>query len=258
MKHINFNLSVAATVVLLTACGGGAGGSGNGEPVAEPTATPSTTATPSSSGTPTPAPTHTPTPTPTACTAAPINPAEPYSLVFKGCDANNVPTYYEKTECVRQNSTGLIWQGQMPAGSGHLRANDQGKTNYDNTNLAQQVSVSLNGLTIIHTPSSDTVNSLSNSIGFASAVKATKLCGLTNWSVANSRELQTLGKLSAFPKIDNAWFPNTAPDFYWTSDSTLSDATVGFAINFGNPMLSNFRRDKPYLVRLVERTYYVP
>lgn len=166
--------------------------------------------------------------------------------------------YYNKTECVRQNATGLIWQGQMPSGSGDLRANDQGKTNYDNTNLAQQVSISLNGLTIIHPPSSDTVNSLTNSIGFATAVNESRLCGFTSWSVPNSRELQTIGKSSEIPKIDNAWFPNTAASLYWTSDSDPNDATVSFALNFGPVMLANYSRGKPYLVRLVERTHFIP
>ena len=58
-------------------------------------------------------------PAPAACTAAPIG-ATGYSLVFKGCDAANVATYYDKSECVRDNATGLIWQGQTPAGSANV------------------------------------------------------------------------------------------------------------------------------------------
>ena len=80
---------------------------------------------------PTPTPAPAPTPTPTACTAAAIG-STGYSLVFKGCSAANVAEYYDKTECVRDNASGLIWQGQTPAGTG-LRANDQRKTNYDST-----------------------------------------------------------------------------------------------------------------------------
>lgn len=244
MKLLNLTLSTIATALIFPACSGG----GSDVPVE---ATSDSTATATSTSTD-------PASSSTSCKADPINPAEPYSLVFKGCDANNVATYYDRTECVRQNSTGLIWQGQMPAGSGELRANDQGKTNYDSTNLAQQVSVSLNGLTIIHPPSIDTVNSLSNSIGFASAVNASMLCGLTNWSVPNSRELQTISKLTELPRIDTIWFPNTAESLYWTRDRDANDATVSFAINFGPTMLANYSRGKPYPVRLVERTYFVP
>jgi hypothetical protein len=57
---------------------------------------------------PAPAPTPTPTPTPTACTAAPIG-STGYSLVFKGCDANNVATYYDKTECVRVKPMTVVY-----------------------------------------------------------------------------------------------------------------------------------------------------
>ena len=37
---------------------------------------------------------------------------------------------YDKTECVRDYSTGLVWQGQTPKGTG-LRANNHYKTNFD-------------------------------------------------------------------------------------------------------------------------------
>ncbi len=248
MKNQIHILAVIGTALLLAACSGG-GSDASVDATADSPASTAATSTSTSKD---------PASSTTTCNAAPINPTETYSLVFKGCDANNVPTYYDKTECVRQNSTGLIWQGQMPAGSGDLRANDQGKSNYDNTNLAQQVSVSLNGLTIIHPPSSDTVNNLSNSIGFASAVNESRLCGFTSWSVPNSRELQTIGKTSEIPKIDNAWFPNSAASLYWTSDSDPNDATVSFALNFGPVMLANYSRGKPYLVRLVERTHFIP
>lgn len=70
------------------------------------------------------------------CTAAFIGNTG-YSLVFKACDMNNVATCYDKTECVRDNATGLIWQGQTPASTG-LRANDQFKTNFDCTTALQK------------------------------------------------------------------------------------------------------------------------
>jgi Protein of unknown function (DUF1566) len=249
MKHKNFSLSIIASVVLLTACGG----NGSGDTGADRTATPSPTAAPSSSGTPIPAPTSTPTPTPTptptACTAALIGNTG-YSLVFKGCDAANVATYYDKTECVRDNVSGLIWQGQMPAGSGHLRANDQYKTNYDNTTVAQKTDVSLNGLTIIHAPSIENIDSLNNSIGFSDYVNFSNLCGINSWRMPTSSELQTLRKVSETPKIDNVWFPNTALTFYWTS-TPLQDATDANAVNFGNVSLAIYKRDRTYSVRLV-------
>lgn len=70
------------------------------------------------------------------CTAATIG-STGYSLVFKVCDASNLPTYYAKDECVRDNATGLIWQGQTASDTG-LRANNLGKTNFDSTTTLQK------------------------------------------------------------------------------------------------------------------------
>ena len=173
-------------------------------------------------------PTPTPTPTPVACTAAPINPAEAYSLVFKGCDANNVATYYDKTECVRQNSTGLIWQGQMPAGSGHLRANDQHKTNFDNSTELQKY----NGGNPI-APTQAEIDASTNSIGFKNAVNATNLCGSNAWRMPNKDELFGLVKTTESPTIDNSWFPNT-PQYgvYWTSSPYAGYASLAWVVMF--------------------------
>jgi hypothetical protein len=118
----------------------------------------------------------TPTPTPTPVCTAPAYPATGYSQVFKGCDATNAPTYYAKDECVRDNATGLIWQGQTAAGTG-LTANDQYKTNYDSTTELQKYSTTVNNVGIFVAPTQAEVDASTNSIGFKNAVNATNLCG---------------------------------------------------------------------------------
>ena len=50
---------------------------------------------------------------PPTCTLA-TNASTGYSLVFKDCDASNAATYYDKTECVRDNATGLICKAKPP------------------------------------------------------------------------------------------------------------------------------------------------
>ena len=271
MKHKNFNLSVIASVVLLTACGS----SGSGDPVAEPTATPSATATPSpsetptppSSGTPTPAPMPTPnptpspqptppapTPTPTACISAPT-PTTGYSLVFKGCSATNVAEYYDKTECVRDNATGLIWQGQTAAGTG-LRANDVYKTNFDSLSGNQNASI---GNPIPATQLQ--IDASTNAIGFKTAVNATNLCNSASWRLPTVNELLGIVKSNETPKIDNAWFANAVTNYYWTS----SPASVPFddlasVVDFSSGLADNRSRDgssaifsHTVLVRLVRQ-----
>ena len=183
---------------------------------------------PTPTPTPTPAPAPTPTPTPTACTAAPTG-STGYSLVFKGCDAANIATYYAKDECVRDNATGLIWQGQTAAGTG-LRANDQYKTNYDSTTELQKYSGT--GSVYI-APTQAEVDASTNSIGFKTAVNATNLCGSGAWRLPTKDELLGIVKTSEAPTIDNAWFPNTPLySAYWTSSPYAGYAYYAWGVNF--------------------------
>ena len=172
-------------------------------------------------------PVPTPTPTVVPCTAAPTG-TTGYSLVFKGCDANNVATYYDKTECVRDNATGLIWQGHMPAGSGHLRANDQYKTNFDSTEGNQNYNND-NPIPV----TAQQIADVSNSIGFKNAVNASNLCGSDIWRLPTKDELLGLVKTSEAPKIDNEWFLNT-PQYawYWTSSGYLNYAYIAWYVFF--------------------------
>ncbi|MBK9340643.1 MAG: hypothetical protein IPN04_08580 [Rhodoferax sp.] len=128
--HQNFILITATTLALLASCGGGSD-------------TQATINDPANAATPAGGTTTLVT---TTCAPAPELPSK-YSRVFKGCDSAGVAQYYELNECVRDNSTGLIWQGQTPAGTG-LRANDQRKTNYDSIKTLQkrQLQVSLSQL----------------------------------------------------------------------------------------------------------------
>ena len=156
---------------------------------------------------------YTPPPTPTSCTPAAIG-TTGYSLVFKGCDANNVATYYDKTECVRDNSTGLIWQGQTAAGAGTLRDNDKRYTNYDSTTIPQK----WDGTNLV-IPNQSDIDAATNSIGFKNAINTSNLCGGNDWRVPALNELACLVVGDETPYIDLFWFPNTVVGKppYWTS-----------------------------------------
>jgi Protein of unknown function (DUF1566) len=192
--------------------------------------------------------------TPKECKADAIG-STGYSLVFKGCDANNVAEYYDKTECVRDNATGLIWQGQTPAGTG-LRANDQYKTNFDSTSLLQvslyEYSPTVGGY--FREPTQDEINASNNSIGFKNAVNATSLCGSSAWRMPTLVELSGLVRQEEAPKINNVWFPNTPQEgFYWSSTSSVLDHfadAVYFYVGFSYYADRTYLGGK-YLVRLV-------
>ena len=134
-----------------------------------------------------------------------------YSLVFKGCNGT-VALYYDVNECVRENATGLIWQGQTPAGTG-LRANDRVFTNLDNTTDTQNYN---SNNPIVATQAQ--IDAGSNSVGFKNAVNASSLCGKTAWRLPKRGELFGIVDASrSSPAIDTVWFPSTASADYWTS-----------------------------------------
>lgn len=203
------------------------------------------------------------TPTPT-CASAPIG-STGYSLVFKGCDSANVATYYAKDECVRDNATGLIWQGQTPAGTG-LRANDQFKTNYDSTTELQKWKSTFSAPNSILDPTLDfiaptaaEVNATTNSIGFQNAVNTSNLCGSGAWRLPSKDELLSIVKTTEYPNIENIWFPNTVDRFYWTSSPEPGYAPLAWGVSFYGGFAAYSSRDftttgfnfNNFLVRLV-------
>jgi Protein of unknown function (DUF1566)/Domain of unknown function (DUF5011) len=165
------------------------------------------------------------------CTAAPIG-STGYSVVFKGCSAANMAEYYDKTECVRDNATGLIWQGQTPAGTG-IRANDQNKTNYDSTTALQKPTI--DGTTTRYIPPAQTdIDAITNSIGYKNAVNATDLCGSSAWRLPIKDELLSIVKTGArAPALDLVWFPNTSPNqLYWSSSQYPDYSYYAYYVDF--------------------------
>ena len=183
-----------------------------------------------------------------ACTAAPIG-SSGYSLVFKGCSAANVAEYYDKTECVRDNATGLIWQGQTPAGTG-LRANDKVFTNYYSVSQLQKSIYSDYRYPTYTQPTQSEIDDSSNSVGFKKAVNATNLCGSNQWRIPSKDELFAIVVNDGrFPPINQEWFVNFNGLFFWTStqvnDTSNSDtysilfSDVGVAINGASQVSSD-------------------
>jgi Protein of unknown function (DUF1566) len=238
LKSSTFTTALTAVcLTILTACGGGGGGSEtNTTTDPDPVTAPTTASTTTSTSTPT-------------CAAAAINPAEAFSLVFRGCSVAGVAEYYDKTQCVRQNSTGLIWQGQTPAGTG-LRANDKYFSNLDSTTTEQKYDANVLGF--YRYPIQAEVDASTNSIGFKNAVNATNLCGSSAWRLPTVDELATLVKTSEKPTIDNTWFPNMTDQNYWTSTTFGANTSFAMSIDF-NLGLANGRSrgNANALIRLV-------
>ncbi|HMS27752.1 MAG TPA: DUF1566 domain-containing protein [Burkholderiaceae bacterium] len=175
-----------------------------------------------------------PTPVLTTNCSAPAYPSTGYSLVFKGCDANNQVLYYAKDECVRDNTTGLIWQGQTGPNTGS-RANNLYKTNFDSTTSLQMTDASSNYIT----PSQSDIDVDTNSLGFRNNINAAQLCGFGNWRLPTKDELLGLVKPSEFPTIDATWFVNATSGVYWTSTSYDGFPHLSWTVSFYDGVASD-------------------
>jgi Protein of unknown function (DUF1566) len=167
-----------------------------------------------------------------------------YGLVFKGCNGS-AAEFYDKTECVKDYATGLIWEGKTTSG---LRNYTNVYTNYDSTTALQK----RNGSYYI-VPTQAEINDGTNSVGFKNAVNASGLCGINNWRIPTKAELLSITKTSEYPTIANSWFPNTIDWAHWTSSSHPSDEGFAWLVGFydGTANFNGLRSDYYYPIRLV-------
>ena len=209
------SLSTMAAAVMLVACGGGGDDSSN------------------AAATPAPA-----TPTPTTCTPA-VNAATGYAFVFKGCNGT-VAEYFDKTECVRDNATGLIWEVKTASS---LRAGSNIYTNFD-SDISKQKGPALPAPTITE------ISAIDNSVGYKNVVARSNLCGFNNWRIPSKDELITLTTPGG---VDSTWFPNTPLEPFWTSTESVFDVTLAIAVGFANGGTGDFVRSGKEHVRLVRK-----
>lgn len=145
-----------------------------------------------------------------------INPMS-YSLVIDGSTGQT----YSKEECVKDNVTGLIWEGKTVSG----------------------------------TRASNNTYAHSSSLGYVSLVNGTKLCGYSDWRLPSERELSTIVDCGAArPSIKNVWFPYTPSGHYWTSSIQIGSTNTNpivWAVSFVGGDLEGHSTTDMLYVRLV-------
>ena len=154
---------------------------------------------------------------------------------------------YPITDCVKDNTTGLTWEGKPTSG---FRATDYNYSNYDSTTALQK-----GGGTTMVAPTQSEIDASNNSIGYKNAVNASALCGYTDWRLPTITELEGLVLAGVgSPTIDTTWFPNTKSLAYWSRSPYTGHA--GYAgdawlvhFNFGTTY--NLGRYGKFNVRLV-------
>jgi Protein of unknown function (DUF1566) len=135
--------------------------------------------------------------------------------------------FHDKTECVKDEVTGLIWEGKTATGE---RAGSNGYTNWSDGRAG-------------------------DASAYVAYVNDTALCGFTNWRLPDFWELQSIvnyGVSSNAPTIDANWFPNTVTRWYWTSSTYVRYDGYAWYVNFaGSREISTFGRAATNHVRLV-------
>ena len=149
---------------------------------------------------------------------------------------------YAKTECVKDNTTGLVWEGKNPAGSAS-RLGTSTYTNYDSTTSAQKADGT--------NPTQTEIDASTNSIGYKNSVNTSALCGYTDWRLPTKEELQGILASSGSPRIDTTWFPNTQAFAYWSSSPYVGFSSYAWLVYFLNGFVDYDNRYGNFHVRLV-------
>ncbi|MFP8777850.1 DUF1566 domain-containing protein [Hydrogenophaga sp. RWCD_12] len=153
---------------------------------------------------------------------------------------------FARTECVKDNVTGLIWEGKTASG---FRAGSNTYTNFDDPTQLQRY----DGSAFVF-PTRAEINALTNSVGHLNHVNDIALCGYTDWRLPTADELQSIvdyGAAYPGPTINTVWFPNTLGYWYWSSSSYVGYADGAWDVYFGDGYVYVNGRSNSVAVRLV-------
>ncbi|MFP8777856.1 DUF1566 domain-containing protein [Hydrogenophaga sp. RWCD_12] len=136
------------------------------------------------------------------------------TMSFSGVPVGiNIFNTYPYTSCVRDNVTGLVWEGKEASGA------------RSGTNAYSNLGVNL---------SADTGS-------YIAAVNASKLCGVNDWRLPTAEELQSIVDYSATTAgvFRPGIFVNTQSGDYWTATTDAAAGGKGWFVGFNAGNVSN-------------------
>lgn len=135
--------------------------------------------------------------------------------------------YYTKNDCVKDNVTGLVWEGKTA--NNDFRDYRKTFTNFGDARAG-------------------------DASAYVAAVNAAWLCGKNDWRLPTVDELQTIadyGKPYPGPTVNLDWFVNTGSGAYWSSSPFVGNSNVAWGVYFGRGGVYGDFRVNGYPVRLV-------
>jgi hypothetical protein len=157
---------------------------------------------------------------------------------------------YPRTSCIRDDVTGLVWEGKEAAGP---RSGGNVYTNYDDTTQPQKDGFPGPNVN----PTLAEINAANNTVGYVGYVNGIALCGFTDWRLPTSDELHGVmdySRTRPAVKLNTDWFVNapSAPwAYHWTSDSGYAFPSIAWYVDFESGNISTINRYRELRLRLV-------
>jgi hypothetical protein len=162
---------------------------------------------------------------------------------FTALDAYGQPTSPGVTPCTRDNVTGLIWE--VKTTDGGLRDQKWTYSSYDSVHNYGGSPGYASGGTCKTTGHCDTEK-------YVADVKASALCGFSDWRMPTWLELQGIAHLGRTnPAIDPTYFPNTPSSNFWSGSPLDGYSGETWVVNFDYGSVAGGSRGYGYHVRLV-------
>lgn len=176
---------------------------------------------------------------------------KPFSFTKLDGRGRDLPDTATSWSCVRDNITGLIWEGKTASGlhgNSHTYTwfNSDEATNGGREGAEGSSSDSTCGNPITIAAGCDTEK-------FVQAVNNAGWCGFNDWRMPSVDELSSIIDYGrALPAIDGAYFPDTVqPSGFWSGSSFAPEPSFGWIVIFDEGLVAHCVKSWAYYVRLV-------